>query len=102
VKLNAQAQQVLDYMLERGGISRREAMELGCLNLPARVLDIRTAYGPESVVTEMWPPDGKQYAVYKFRLGAVQADLFSCPEPSGNLRGFRASETARDNDTYGG
>jgi hypothetical protein len=103
-KLNAQAQQVLDYMLERGGISRREAMELGILNLPARVLDIRTAYGPESVVTEMWPPDGTgQYAVYRFRgLREEQAELFSCPEPSGNLRGFRASETARDNDTYGG
>jgi hypothetical protein len=76
-KLNAQAQQVLDYMIERGGISRREAMELGCLNLPARVLDIRTAYGPESVVTEMWPPDGKQYAVYRFRgIGEPQTSLF--------------------------
>jgi hypothetical protein len=82
VKLNQQAQQVLDYMVERGGISRREAMELGILNLPARVLDIRTAYGPESVVTEMWPPDGKtQYAVYRFRgIGEPQTSLFFADE----------------------
>jgi hypothetical protein len=77
-KLNAQAQQVLDYMIERGGITRREAMELGILNLPARVLDIRTAYGPESVVTEMVAPNGgREYAVWRFRgIGEPQHSLF--------------------------
>lgn len=77
--LGEQAQKVLRWMIERGGITRREAMDLGVLNLPARVLDIRTAYGPESVVTEMWPPDGETtYAVYRFRgFGPAQLSFFA-------------------------
>lgn len=63
--LNSQCQKVLRYMVERGGISRREAMDLNVLNLPARILDLREAFGDDAVRTTMHPPDGEvQHAVY--------------------------------------
>jgi hypothetical protein len=75
-KLNEQAQRVLRFMIERGGISRRDGLELGILNVPARVLDIRTAYGPESVRTDMVERDGASFAVYRFvGLTDPQGDL---------------------------
>ena len=74
--LNKQAQLVLQYMIERGGITRREAMDLGILNLPARVLDIRTSFGPESIKTEMVSVDGSaEFAVWKFTGALVQGSL---------------------------
>lgn len=49
--LGAQAQQVLRYMIEHGGIDKRDAMELGIWNLPGRIYDIRQAFGDAAVAS---------------------------------------------------
>lgn len=77
--LGRQAQRALQYMIERGGLTRAEAMELGIANLPAEVGRIREALGESKVVTEMWPADAprsQQHAVYRFRGLGTQTDLF--------------------------
>lgn len=77
--LGRQAERAKQYMIERGGLTRAEAMDLGIANLPAEVGRIRKAYGESSVVTEMWPPDAlrsQQHAVYRFRgFGEAQQEL---------------------------
>ena len=75
--LGARAQAVLRYMQENGGISRRDGLRLGILNVPARILDIRTAYGADSILTDMVSVDGsEEFAVYRFTGAIVEADLF--------------------------
>ena len=66
--LGRQAQRALQYMIERGGITRKEAIEIDIANLPAEVGRIRAAFGDSAVLTEMWPPNGTtQHAVYRWR-----------------------------------
>lgn len=66
--LGRQAQRALQYMIEKGGVTRREAMDIGIANLPAEVGRIRRAFGDSAVLTEMWPPNGAtQHVVYRWR-----------------------------------
>lgn len=74
--LGAQAQRALQAMIERNGLSRREAMDLGIANLPARVLDIRRSYGDASVRTDMVSVNGgAEFAVYHFVALGGQVEL---------------------------
>lgn len=48
-RLKPQTQMILDVLKARGSITKREAAELGCWNLPGRIFEIRQNYNAASV-----------------------------------------------------
>ena len=57
--LKPQCQTILKVMIERGSITKREAAEFDCWNLPARILEIREAFGADAVETVTEPNRGR-------------------------------------------
>jgi len=66
--LGAQAQRILQLLVERGSLTAKEAYEAGCgMRLAARVLEIREAFGESAVVTRTEEHDGGTHARYYWR-----------------------------------
>ena len=50
-ELSDQCWKAIDLMIQNNGLTRREAMDEGIGNLPARIGEIRKAFGADSVET---------------------------------------------------
>ena len=63
--LKPQARKAIRLMRDNGGLTRLEAMHAGIGNLPARVGEIRSAFGDSAV--ESCTTKGKPYVTYRWR-----------------------------------
>lgn len=67
--LKPQAQLALRLLIERGSLTTLEALDAGAgIRLPARIKEIRKAFGDDGVVETQWErTNGSRYARYVWR-----------------------------------